>query len=293
VPAVTGHLYFAYGVAQSATPNVLRFPIAHGIPKPSPDLTYPGVGYPMAVDASGNLYASAGNFSGTIDVFTYGSTTPGRSLTLELPQARTLVATALLVSPSSYLFVGYSATFNSSLSPESGVLVYPPGVSGKRRPLQRIVIIAAPFEWGQVGGLAMDARGDLLASESSVAPAVYAYASPVTDPTLIRTLSGSGLPHPNGLAVDEAGELYASNLPESYISAYPATASGTPPPDREISFSGGGEYGMGLTTSAGVLFVPNALGNDVVEIYSAIGGVQMPISTLSVMPDPMDVKLGK
>ena len=92
VPAVTGHLYVGYGLLQSAEAKVLRFPITQGVPKPSPDLTYSGVGYPIAVDASGELYASAGNFSQTIDVFAYGSTTPSRSLTLELPQASTLVS---------------------------------------------------------------------------------------------------------------------------------------------------------------------------------------------------------
>jgi hypothetical protein len=291
---VTGHLYVAYGIQQSSETNVLRFPIVRGIPKPSPDLTYPGVGYPIAVDTSGDLYASAGNFSQTIDVFGYGSVAPARTLTLELPQAALLVAVSLYVSPRNYLFVGYSASFNGSLPPESGVLVYPPGARGKRRPLQRIVITAQPSEYGVVGGLTMDARGDLLAAESSIGSAVYTFALPVKSPKLIRTLSGPDLPGPNGLVIDASGELYVNNSQEqSYIAAYPATASGTPPPDREISFSGGGEYGMGLTTSAGILFVPNWSGDDVVEIYSAIGGVQMPISTLSGIPNPMDVKLGR
>ena len=85
--------------------------------------------------------------------------------------------------------------------------------------------------------------------------AVYAYASPVNNSTLLRTLTGSGIVFASALAVDSSDEVYVDNpttaplyTGPSFISAYPATAKGNPPPDREIGVKGA-QFGTGIAVS--------------------------------------------
>jgi len=68
---------------------------------------------------------------------------------------------------------------------------------------------------------------------------VAVYAHPMRAPKLIRTISGPDMASPQGLAVDERGELYVDCV--SSILAYPDRASGTPNPDRIIVPSNGGD----------------------------------------------------
>jgi hypothetical protein len=160
------------------------------------------------------------------------------------------------------------------------------------------LITHAPFLFaGYTAGLAVDAPGELLASSNAVIftsqDAVYAYASPTTGPRRIRTLTGSGISNPQGLAVDALNELYVENSggTSSFVAAYPATANGNPRPDREITIVGQRSFGTGIATSAGVMFVPDPAANAVYELSATAGGNQTPISTLSV-PSPEDAKLG-
>ena len=76
------------------------------------------------------------------------------------------------------------------------------------------------------------------------------------------------------------------------VAAFPVTASGSPSPDRFISYSGAsGSPGIGIATSSGILFITDVGSNGVYEVYSTVNGTQTPISKLPV-PAPEDVKVG-
>jgi hypothetical protein len=111
-------------------------------------------------------------------------------------------------------------------------------------------------------------------------------------------LTGSGIVFASGLALDSSDEMYVDNptdspynLASSFIAAYPASASGSPPPDREITVQGA-QFGFGIAVSPlNLLYVPDPVNNAVYELHSQRNGLQKPISVLSVS-SPYDVKLG-
>jgi hypothetical protein len=291
-PAVTGHLFVANGS------SVERFKIVGGIPKAPPDLIY-GAAMPIALDSVGDLFATSPSHSAIL-VFPPGSTTPTRTLNLVLRNAVNIAATCLLVGPFGDLYVGYSADFTvrSGRPPESGVLIYAAGASGESRPLQRIIVGRGGAQ-GTVSGLVLDSRKELIVAVFGILPtnAVYAYSSPTKRPKRIRTLTGPAAMWPVGLALDSSEELYIDNLDpqnvsHSFIAALPVTASGSPQPDRQITIAGAKSLGFGITTSAGILFAPDSVGNAVYEAYATRNGQQSPISTLP-FTSPTDVKLGQ
>ena len=291
-PEVSGHLYVALTV--SNTPTVQRYPIAQGVPEQPHDLVYSGVTWPITVDSSGNLYAT--HSGSTVNIYQYGSATPSRVLDLRSQTLTSSTQRRFFVGPRGDLYVGYDASAGSVI--QTGVLVYGPGASGAAPPVERIVTGQSNDSNGAgfVGGVILDKSGNLILTENfaPLTSYVYTYALPATKPRLLRTLSGPGIVTPAGLAIDSLGELYVvNNEPQTFIAAYPTTASGNPAPDRKITVAGYPAFGYGIATAGGVMFVANLRSNSVDEIYAGIGGQQTPISALDAAYNPLDVKLGK
>lgn len=319
VATIPRHLY----VAGSNGGTVERFRMYDGVPTSPQDLSYAGVGAPIAVaPADHALYATS---SATISVFRNGSTIPERTLNISPPTSCPYSPcsgsgpTALLVDPLGYLYVALNDS-SSTVSKFGRIVriswivqIYAPGASGDAQPISSIDVgscqhgrIYACF--GSVDGLALDSEGDLLASGFGVewigkkiitrTSAVYAYASPVSNPTLVRTLTGSGVVLASGLATDPSAEMYVDNPTTgdwysgpSFVAAYPETANGNPSPDREISVAGA-QFGSGIAVSPrNLLYVPDPVNNAVYELHSDRNGTQVPISVLP-FASPVAVALG-
>ena len=69
---------------------------------------------------------------------------------------------------------------------DSYVAVYAPGAEGNATTLQRI---ALPNGDRHINGVALDASGNLYVSDTNE---ISEFATPVTNPTLVRTIVGSG-----------------------------------------------------------------------------------------------------
>jgi hypothetical protein len=318
-----GHLY----VADSN--GVERFPISNGVLKLPPDLKYSGVGAPIAIGPSGDLYATSypQMYPATIAVFRKDSTRRIRTLNVSIKGCNTFFkcvqgpVSALLVAQG-HLFVGYQHTECSR--GRSGfycyrdflVLVFAANARGHAKRLKQITVSSCSWRLagpgcgaGQVAGLALDNEGDLLVSlfwqfgSQSFGwndySDVRAYTLQGRKKTPVRTLTGSGVAFPNGLAADTSDELYVDNpaysgfnpTGKAFIAAYPATANGSPPPDREIMVKDA-QFGSGIAVSPlNLLYVPDPTNNVVYELHSDRNGTQRPTSTLSVSA-PEDVKLG-
>jgi hypothetical protein len=178
-------------------------------------------------------------------------------------------------------------------------LIFPPGANGYDKPIENILIGTSNPGWlkGKTTGLAMDVQGDLhVSSSQNTAENVFSFASPTTDPTKIADLTGSGIVSPSGLAFGSSNEMYVDNPNgmSSFISAYRAKASGSRPPDREITVTGQQTFGSGIATGAGLMLIPDPAANVVYAVSVHKNGVQTPLWTLS-LPfgfSPQGVKLG-
>jgi hypothetical protein len=252
------------------------------------------------LDSSNRLFATALSAT-TVYVFPQDSTKPTRSLNVQIGGAHPAIVESLQVDAKGFLYVGYLAIFTTPHHGsiyDWGVLVYAPGAGGNVAPVQQI-LIGYRNSPGHVFGLALDAQGNLLASSVAAnggVDAVWTYGSPTTNPRLLRTLGGSGVSLPFGLAIDASDELFVVNgTPGSagpgFIAAFPATATGNPSPDRQITIAGARTIGYGMTTASGVLFATDPAAGAVYEVDATTGGLQTPIATLSVS-SPSDVKLG-
>jgi hypothetical protein len=129
------------------------------------------------------------------------------------------------------------------------VAVYGPGAKGNASTLQRI---ALPDGHPDINGVAVDAAGDLFASDTNE---ISEFTTPVTNPTLDRAIVGTGQQNaPTGLAVNsKSGELYAANAGDNNILGYSRTANGKSRPNRKISSSNPalkGPLGVALAGSA-------------------------------------------
>ncbi|MBV8636984.1 MAG: hypothetical protein JO322_02805 [Candidatus Eremiobacteraeota bacterium] len=288
-PVLTGHLY----VANAS--QVQRFAISGGEPRSSPDLTYAGVSAPIALDASNDLYATRGL---RIYVYPPGSTTPARSLHI----ARTTLGgvRSLAIDRQRHLYVNLIFRGIGPVVDTKAVLVYAANASGNAKPINEIIYdrcsrsFSCILDDNDEGGMAIDESGELLVASTINQNAVRTYASPATQSLLLRTLMGNGVLDPNGVAVDTSDELFVNNPngTSSFVAVFPATASGSAFPLREISVFGAKSFGRGIATAAGRLFVTDPLANAVYEVPSLTGGQQTPTDKLSVI-SPVDVKLGR
>jgi hypothetical protein len=210
---------------------------------------------------------------------------------------------ALAVDAQGYLYVGYNyfyETWSKYCRPCKNwvalVWAFAPGASGNATPAEQWTVECCSIP-SYVGGLVLDGAGDLLVSVNGKLNnnCVETFATPATSPKLIRTLTGSGIVAPYGLAVD-GNELYVVNSYGAsqgwFVSAYPFDANGSRDPDREIQVAGQMSIGVGIAVGAGRLFVPDPKANSVYELDATKGGTQQPLAMLNV-PTAIEVKLGQ
>jgi len=206
---------------------------------------------PIAIGLKGNLYV-ADQDHGSIDVYPKGASGNDQpTRTLLLPFTPSSVA----VDNAGYEYVGgYTNGF---------VAVYAPGAKGPANTIQRI---ALPDGHPTINGVAVDASGHLYVSDSNE---VSEFATPTSNPTLMRAIIGSGEQNqPTGMSPNNTtGELYVANAGDSNVLAYSPTANGTSPPDRTIS------------STNPPLVVPVAVANRGAVLYATSGnGLKGPAS---------------
>jgi DNA-binding beta-propeller fold protein YncE len=111
------------------------------------------------------------------------------------------------------------------------VAVYAPGAYGSAPTLQRIGL---PDKHADINGVALDSQGNLYVSDTNE---VSEFATPVTNPTLVRAIVGTGQQNaPTGMTLnDKTGELYVANSNDNNILVYSSTANGKSKPQRTIT----------------------------------------------------------
>jgi hypothetical protein len=266
----SAHVYFG-GAVNTAGVELLQFPVIKGIVQQTPSATYGGMGSPIAARGS-ELYATVGpdNPVYNIEVFSVPSLTPLRSISIPQYPGGLCVEVGLYtltVSRQGYLYVDFSCEAANGDGPLYGVFVFAPGAGGSDPPLQT-------FFLPDGGGVATDDRENLYVSLASYSE-VEVFAHPMKDPKLVRTISGPDMGSPQGLAIDESGELYVDCV--SDILAYPHRASGTPNPDRIIIPSNGGDpfWSDQMAVLGPHLFTVAGDGFD--ELRKRVNGPQTPL----------------
>lgn len=311
--APTGHLY----VADAA--GVQRFDVTNGMPAPTPDLSYSGVYAPIALDTLHYLYAAS---TSGVNVYLPGSTQLSRTIPIVTLTCgggyttRYITSEAQVISltldKNRYLFVGVSRSsyqfYPASVggfwirSSSIAIRMFAPGTSTSFHSITEWsasnTVVSPPRcatpPHTAFDGLATDSSDELLLSNNRAAPAVIDAETGIetTTPKQIRSITGSGVINPNGLAVDPSGHLYVDNEngTSSFVSVYPVTTNGGPAPIQTISIKGAASFGSGIDVASGRLFVPDPLGNSVYEVSASASGAQTPL-TLHVT-QPTDVKFG-
>jgi sugar lactone lactonase YvrE len=172
------------------------------------------------------------------------------------------------------------------------VAVYKPGAKGTANTIERISL---PDKHPDINGLAIDAKGNLYVSDTNE---ISEFATPRTNPTLVRAIVGTGQQNsPSGMAL-QSGELYASNTGDNNILAYSHTANGYSAPDRTISSNNPPLIGPnGVAVHSNYLYVTsgNSLkGPPSIFVLNAQEGSQAPIQVVtgSYLSSPYGVALG-
>jgi DNA-binding beta-propeller fold protein YncE len=174
------------------------------------------------------------------------------------------------------------------------VAVYAPNAKGNATTLQRI---ALPDGHIDINGVAVDASGNLFVSDTNE---ISEFATPVTKPTLVRAIIGSGEQNaPSGMALSKAtGELYAANPGDNDVLAYSSAANGSQGPDRVITSRHPPLIGpAGVAINGSVLYSTsgsNVHGPPSIFVFDALQGRQTPkqIVTGNYLALPIGVAVG-
>jgi DNA-binding beta-propeller fold protein YncE len=237
---------------------------------------------PIAMATNGTLFVTDQDH-GSLDVYAKGATgyqQPKRTLLLPF------IPSCTAVDRRGYEYVGgYSNGY---------VAVYSPGAHGTASTIQRI---ALPDGHPTINGVAVDAAGNLYVSDSNE---VSEFATPTSNPTLMRAIIGSGEQNsPTGMAPNsQTGELYVANAGDNNVLAYSPTANGTSPPDRTISSKNPPlVIPVAVANRGNVLYATsgtNLKGPASVFVLSATHGSQVPkqVVTGSYLAAPVGLALG-
>lgn len=174
------------------------------------------------------------------------------------------------------------------------VAVYAPNAQGNAKTLQRI---ALPDRHPDVNGVAIEASGDMLVSDTNE---VSEFTTPVTNPTLARAIVGRGQQNgPAGIAPNNAtGEMYVANAGDNNILGYSPTANGKSGPNRRIKARNPALIApVGVALSGSVLYSTsgsNLNGPPSIFVLDALENGQHPkqVVTGSYLALPLGAALG-
>lgn len=246
--------------------SVERYPLEHGIPADSPDLTYDGAVGPIWVDHANRLYAlsySLGSYSiveyesnGTHQLRHVLIATSGGSSDYDG------VFTGLLVGPGGYLYLAAQAQqYTLDMPCAWEISVFAPGAHDRAKPAQCLPGAGAY-------ALAQDAEGSLYLANSQIGrDAIFVIARPAKAPRIARVISVDGAFQPVAAAI-EGESLYVLHFGycgekgcRAGVSVVPADSSGRVKPERTLWSPWGAAWTGGIAVDATRLFV--ATGNEV------------------------------
>ncbi len=220
--------------------TIYVFPIENGLPAATPSRTLQtDLGLlNIAVGADGTIYAAS---ESPTEVAVYapgaqGSDQPERVLD-------TSDAWSLAVDGAGFLYAGI---------PDVGVEIYAPGAQGPDQPVATIP------ETRFVGGLGIDVAGNLYVADYGT---LTEYATPETDPTMIRSTCFAVKINPNGVALNPQGTAFvavdgAEHFPRhSYISPVASDETGCPFKRRRIYANPSFHNPIGVGELDGHIFV--------------------------------------
>lgn len=179
-------------VGDTGSGNVYVFPIQNGLPVTTPARTLQTGIQPLniAVAADGTLYVAGISSYSEVAVYApgaQGSDQPER--VLETPNE----AWSLAVDAAGFLYAGVL---------NAGVEIYAPGAQGVDQPVATIP------ERGFTGGLGVDTAGNLYVTNG--ATGLTEYATPESDPTMVRSTCFSIKRTLNGVALNAQGTAFVA-----------------------------------------------------------------------------------
>jgi hypothetical protein len=254
--------------------TVYVFPIQNGLPTTTPARTL-ATGMELlnvAVAPDGTLFA-AGQAGSTSEVAVYapgaqGSGQPER--VVDTPGEAWSVA----VDVAGFLYAGI---------PRVGVEVYPPGAQGPDQPVAMIP------ETRFTGGLGFDLAGNLYVT--NYANGLTEYATPESNPTVVRSTCFAIASNLNGVALNSHGTAFvavdgAEHFPrDSYISPVARGESGCPFRRRRLYADPVFRNPIGVAELDGHLFVSDTsfgtVGNAVVVMDESQRGHRAPLFVLT------------
>jgi len=250
----SGHVFVA---VTSAThyPSVERFHLVNGVPESTPDRTYDGYGFLIAVSTNGTLYSFGQIGDYGIYAFSPRSNKPARRIEIHSPEHCGLSSggestiSAIATDAKGYLFAAiYSydggatartrplAPAASTRVPCDGVVVLAPNAKGKAKPVQTITLGRHTI----ITGIAVDHADNLYITEDPYK--IVEFANAVAAPERTRVFHTKAPAHVSSIATDDAGNVFISNVNYGYktgwIDRYAPAANGKGPPNSRIMLEG-------------------------------------------------------
>jgi hypothetical protein len=258
-----GHLYVGGGSTSQ------RYLLVNGVPTAAPDASYlvgssgTLASFAIAPSKAGDMYFASGGV-----VVVYSGLRSGNVQPLyQLYVGTNLSALAI---HNSFLYVGGLCC--SGLYYQ--VAIYEADARKGELPWQVFSLPNPRFKPASDGQLALDQAGDLYVSRTTY-DSVEVYSTPLTQPTLTRTITSASLQRPVGVAIGPFERLYVANG-NGTIAVFAPGASGRVKPERLIMPSNPGSFtSLALLSSANRLFVADSY--DILEFPENASGTVAPL----------------